>query len=284
MADIQHELLIRAFKILYSIFKFKESDIDATIFYGTLLGFFRDRDFIRNDDDIDILLSYTHYSKILDIIEKNSDKLIIRNHFYRFISVGLILDEELFKIPIDFYFYEEDPKNSTKILIAHEGLLFYNKEDILPQTEAIFYDQPILIPRNTNQILRSVYGTNYMIPTSKSYNWFDITEVNVIQLKEIISMKDDDIYKHYLEEQIKSQRNMCNVLLDGSIYSLDMKSNVLKHVHKFRAPIKPYTYFKGSDITFIINSTNEIETVLNTELIKWQNKHIITARKKMLYT
>ena len=46
---------------------FLKYNIPLTIFYGTLLGYHREQNFIENDDDIDIILNENYYDKIMEI-------------------------------------------------------------------------------------------------------------------------------------------------------------------------------------------------------------------------
>ena len=48
---------------------FLKYNIPLTIFYGTLLGYHREQNFIENDDDIDIILDENYYDKIMEIIK-----------------------------------------------------------------------------------------------------------------------------------------------------------------------------------------------------------------------
>ncbi len=142
------------------------------IFYGTLLGIIRNNDFIENDDDIDLLLNISDLNNFLnDLDEKN---VVYRKHIKKNeIPVIQCFYENIG--PIDIYVYNE--YKNDDILIKWDGGQLYAKKDIFPLKEIIFYDKKCLIPNNSEEILRQIYGKDWMIPTSKKYKWKDMTEV-----------------------------------------------------------------------------------------------------------
>lgn len=72
------------------------------------------------------------------------------------------------------YIYDDEEED---ILIKHDGNLLFSKKDMLPLKSVKFYDLDILIPNNSDAILKQTYGDNYMTPRPKNYNWYAITNV-----------------------------------------------------------------------------------------------------------
>jgi phosphorylcholine metabolism protein LicD len=143
-------------------------NLDFIPFYGTLLGIIRDNDFIDEDDDIDILVHFDDYTKILKMIKE--DKLKTRK-----------INEKIIQLfhpsgigPIDIYFYH---KFGEDILIKWDGNLLYSQKYIFPLKNIIFKNEHI-IPFDSNEILKQTYGKNYLTPIKKhEYNWYKIHNV-----------------------------------------------------------------------------------------------------------
>lgn len=67
------ELTILYKNIMNFLIKCIDPSIDLILFYGSLLGYYRDSNFINLDDDIDIILSRAHF----DILKTNIKKIFI---------------------------------------------------------------------------------------------------------------------------------------------------------------------------------------------------------------
>lgn len=133
---------------------FEKYEIEFILFYGSLLGYIRENNFINNDDDIDVLCHSKHKNFLLSIVQK--EKIIQMN----------ILNDRIFQLflddvgPFDIFFYEER-KDTIYILCCEQSFL---KKDIFPLNKIICYGYDIFIPFNPLSILQTEYGTTWTIP------------------------------------------------------------------------------------------------------------------------
>ena len=78
------------------------------IFYGTLLGIVREKNILKGDDDIDLLIDIKQKKKIINIIKKldifKINKKVINKNFCQ-----LIRKEKNIKTFVDLYFYTNNP-------------------------------------------------------------------------------------------------------------------------------------------------------------------------------
>jgi phosphorylcholine metabolism protein LicD len=159
--------------ILYkNIMEFlKGANVTLILFYGSLLGYCRESNFINDDDDIDIIVSRNDFIKLKKYIDDNISK-------YPKITKGIIHDdimqlnysEELNSSigPFDIYAYDY---YDTMILLKWDGNLLYEQKHIFPLQNIIFNDYNISIPYDMIEIIEQTYGDNWQIPLNKGqYN------------------------------------------------------------------------------------------------------------------
>ena len=79
---------------------FQEYNIPVNIFYGTLLGYVRENNFIDNDDDIDIILPIYYREKVLKLISDKKLQINVINEYFIQIVTNNIG-------PFDIYFYKD---------------------------------------------------------------------------------------------------------------------------------------------------------------------------------
>ena len=96
----------------YVLEQFIDTGIEFTLFYGTLLGYIRENDFIENDDDIDVIVNKKDYNKVMENISKKNLKTGIINQ-----DIIQIFMNDIG--PFDIYFYVFE-KNNIKILWEKE--------------------------------------------------------------------------------------------------------------------------------------------------------------------
>ena len=150
-------------------------DIKPILFYGSLLGYYREGSFIEHDDDIDVILDRISFNKFQSNLFLNTDKI---DNNYRIV---IFKDNNIMQIfyndigPFDIYAYDE---YDDSIIIPWDGYLKYNFNLILPLQVVTFNDTNINIPHNTEKILNMTYGPHWRIPLRKDeYNWIDINSV-----------------------------------------------------------------------------------------------------------
>ena len=146
------EQLEQIYKTFTPIF----SQFDFFIFYGTLLGYVREYNFIKNDDDIDVLIDYKKKEDVYKVIRKK--KLRINEQKEYFV--------QLYKNnigPFDIYFYEI--KNEY-IHIPWMNAK-YPTTIIFPLQNTYYKTENIKIPHNPVAFLESYYGKDWRIPQQK---------------------------------------------------------------------------------------------------------------------
>ena len=154
----------------------KKCNITIILFYGSLLGYYRENRFIEGDDDIDVIISEHDHSILLKYLHVNMDSNI---------TVGLnnsnIIQLYCDNIgPFDIYIFNN---YNTYILLKHDGNLLFNKCDILPYKKVCFNNFDIFIPNNTEKIIVDLYGSMWKTPQVKGvdYNWSKINSVQKLQ-------------------------------------------------------------------------------------------------------
>jgi hypothetical protein len=178
---------------------FKELGIDWFLVYGTLLGAYRDKDFISHDIDIDIGVFFDDYSqKIEQAMVKNG--FIRRHQFlvdhgdfaieetYEYKGVGI--DIFYFKVDqerlIGYGFINEEGLSWDKTIQKYNGLLVREITYPYEGLESIkFLEEVFMVPKNPKKHLASHYGKNFMI---KDNNWSPKKVVNVQYLKDKIGV------------------------------------------------------------------------------------------------
>jgi lipopolysaccharide cholinephosphotransferase len=153
----------------------KNIDVELILFYGTLLGFVRNNNFIENDDDIDIIISRKDFNKIMCFLYLNKDASNMTLVSYRIYDNLLQLFWNNIG-PFDMYIYDD---LEDRILLKHDGNLLYRKSDIFPLKSVVFNNISVSIPANSENILYQTYGEKWMIPQTKNvdYIWENINSV-----------------------------------------------------------------------------------------------------------
>jgi phosphorylcholine metabolism protein LicD len=161
----------------------KNCNIQLILFYGSLLGYYRDNNFIDGDDDIDVIISNNDYDILLRYLYTNMDSNIkfgIKN--------GNIIQLYYNNIgPFDIYKFINYDDN---ILIKQDGNLLFNKQHIFPLKKILFNNFNIFIPNNSEKIILDTYGSNWKIPQIKGvdYHWDKINNVKKLSKYSFISL------------------------------------------------------------------------------------------------
>ena len=148
--------------------------------FGTLLGAFRENDFIKHDNDIDIAVFYSDREKIQKPLEKGGLKLVRQFSC----DEGINGFEQTYKykgvfIDIFFFFKENDNSMYCNTFSALEGeVINPGDERVAVRVKKIsvpysgfktmtFKSAEFNIPQNTEEHLKAHYGTNFMVSNAK---------------------------------------------------------------------------------------------------------------------
>jgi len=160
-----------------------DNNIKYSLIYGSLLGAFRDKKWLANDCDIDTMINIDDYGPhIAESLKKYGFRLL-RSYSVDGAKKGLEETYVLKKIRIDiFYLYPStspdglpyccDFGNMPGCLSRKEsvkkygGLRTYKQHFVTPSgIEYIQFEGLSLpIPSNAGEILKCVYGDDYMVP------------------------------------------------------------------------------------------------------------------------
>lgn len=156
------------------------NNIKFWIDYGTLLGYYREKDFIKHDFDLDTGAWYDDHERIKEVLEKNGFERV--RYYYLKNCDGM---EECYKhrdymTTIDvFYYFNENDKSycfSFKPLVSMRKKHHLNKIqpskaikwtfDKITLTSSIFKGIKVYVPQNAEKYLESTYGETFMTPIS----------------------------------------------------------------------------------------------------------------------
>ena len=186
-------------EILNVVYSSDLKDYNIWLDFGTLLGYYRENDFISHDLDMDFGVQISSFEEF-EVIEKH----LISNGFNR---------------TKEFYFN----KNLVELSYSHKGLnvdfIIYNKENDRVSSDTIFfmtnalgnptryevyhYEIPfsglkecdfkgmkVKVPDNTQEYLRTLYGEDFETPNT-NYNWKEnpIYKLGDAELAEVILHK-----------------------------------------------------------------------------------------------
>lgn len=136
--------------------------LDYLIFYGTLLGAYRENDFIAHDTDIDVVIfDEKQFISSFSNFEEVGFKLIRYEKHASLRSYTTLYSIQDFEseIYIDLYVAYLEKNNKYNILGAYVPKKLLNK-----RIDYLFLDTYFKIPRNTEKILITLYGKDWNTP------------------------------------------------------------------------------------------------------------------------
>lgn len=145
---------------------FDKYNYDLIACYGTLLGIYRDNDFIPHDDDIDLLL-ITDNADIFSEIDKNLlSSLENKDYEVKDRKIGsqfIQIYPKHLQTHLDIFIGLVD---GDKIILPMENVISrgIKKDIILPRKSTKFLDYKIYIPNDADEFLKERYGANWHIP------------------------------------------------------------------------------------------------------------------------
>lgn len=161
-------------------------ELDFLLGYGTLLGAFREKDFISHDEDIDILMLDKDKIKFFNILKELEKIDFIFCRYDERGLVSIMRNQEY----IDIYFFHEYKDNIYKC--AGE---FIQKNFLYERTKIKFLNTEFEVPFNSKKILEFWYGKDWKIP-------IDYAEKKNNKISKIIAKSKLGI-KKYLPDKIK---------------------------------------------------------------------------------
>lgn len=163
--------------------KLRNAGIDYWLTYGTLLGAYRDHDFIAHDYDIDIALYWEDRNKIKDLMLAAGMKLKYEVHFgdwenpenieYRFEYKNTFIDFDFYKVSGNMattsnpsFLPGTNPVPGKKFLVITEDLV----SPFTGLAEIEFLGRKYKVPANTEEFIIANYGKDYRTPI-KNFNY-----------------------------------------------------------------------------------------------------------------
>jgi hypothetical protein len=146
--------------------------IEYVIFYGTLLGFHRERNIIQNDDDVDFLVKKDYRDEIIAILTKLNYRLEYTAQ--NFVQGSKISGNKSVECVADFYFYEDlddnfllDKWNFFGIPNDSSLHMHIPKNIIYPIKNKEIQGFSCNVPYNIEECCRFLYGDRFMTPVKK---------------------------------------------------------------------------------------------------------------------
>lgn len=166
-------------EILNIVYSSELKKYDIWLDFGTLLGYYRERDFINHDLDMDFGIIIPNYADFL-VVEKEllykgfqrtkefyfDKNLVELSYNYKGLNVDFILyKKDSNKISSDTIFYMTNALgNPTRYEVYHYELPFFDLQ------ECNFKNIVVKIPSNVEEYLSNLYGEDFRIPNT-NYNW-----------------------------------------------------------------------------------------------------------------
>ena len=166
-------------EILNIVYSSELKKYDIWLDFGTLLGYYRERDFINHDLDMDFGIIIPNYADFLVVEKELLDKgfqrtkefyfdknLVELSYNYKGLNVDFILyKKDSNKISSDTIFYMTNALgNPTRYEVYHYELPFNGVE------ECNFKNTIVKIPGTVEEYLSNLYGEDFRVPNT-NYNW-----------------------------------------------------------------------------------------------------------------
>ena len=166
-------------KILNVVYSSDLKDYNIWLDFGTLLGYYRENDFISHDLDMDFGVQVSSFEEF-EVIEK----YLINNGFNRtkefYFNKNLVELSYSYKgLNVDFIIYnkENDRVSSDTIFFMTNALgnptryeVYHYEIPFSGLKECDFKGMKVKVPENTQEYLRTLYGEDFETPNT-NYNW-----------------------------------------------------------------------------------------------------------------
>lgn len=183
------------YKIIMPILK--QIRVDTILFYGSLLGYHRESNFIEGDDDVDVLVSRTDFNKTVQFLRVATYTPVSRK-IYNCVGITFNFwpdsrfnawhETSLLQVyykgvgPFDIFAYDLIGDNVVVKSCSNHA---FPKSVIFPTVPITFHDFPIYVPADVEKTVILSYGKDWKSPKvkNKDYIWEKIPEV--ICLKDV---------------------------------------------------------------------------------------------------
>ena len=166
-------------EILNVVYSSDLKDYNIWLDFGTLLGYYRENDFISHDLDMDFGVQVSSFEEF-EVIEK----YLINNGFNRtkefYFNKNLVELSYSYKgLNVDFIIYnkENDRVFSDTIFFMTNALgnptryeVYHYEIPFSGLKECDFKGMKVKVPDNTQEYLRTLYGEDFETPNT-NYNW-----------------------------------------------------------------------------------------------------------------
>ena len=186
-------------QILTIVYSSELKNYNIWLDFGTLLGYYRENDFISHDLDMDFGIQVSSLEEF-EVIEEQ----LINNGFNRtkefYFNKNLVELSYSYKgLNVDFIIYnkENDRVSSDTIFFMTNALgnptryeVYHYKIPFSGLKECDFKGMKVKVPDNTQEYLRTLYGEDFEIPNT-NYNWKEnpIYKLGDAELAEVILHK-----------------------------------------------------------------------------------------------
>ena len=167
-------------EILNIVYSSDLKDYNIWLDFGTLLGYYRENDFISHDLDMDFGVQVSSLEEF-EVIEK----YLINNGFNRTKEFYFNKKEDD-KVSSDTIFFMTNALgNPTRYEVYHYEIPFSGLK------ECDFKNLKVKVPANTEEYLRTLYGEDFKTPNT-NYNWKEnpIYKSGDAELAEVVLGKD----------------------------------------------------------------------------------------------
>ncbi len=239
---------------------FKKIEVEYWITCGTLLGFFRDGDFISHDKDTDICVNANQFNGfVLEQILKLGFNI---KHCFGKIDDGFEISLYKNGIKTDiFLFYKNDDRwyNSVYADFTNDDCLKFDyKYPKFSLTEKSFLGHNFKVPENIESWLIHQYGEDYMIP-KKDWLWWKSPK-NIVETNNRIQYKETKSDLNSLLNYDKSLLLDEITLLIKSFMRKECVENLLRSIRKFYKNIKIIIVDDSGDVNYNFDYDKNIKT------------------------
>lgn len=146
---------------------------------GTLLGIYRDKSIISHDIDMDFGVLYSQKDELLKLFKILSNQGFRLSRELSFNGIAYEYSMTYKGLNIDFILYDIVDNDLRTYAFSYLSNMLNEVTNVecfeynLPYTKLTdinIFNLNVLIPENTEEYLKTLYGDNFMIPVG-NYNW-----------------------------------------------------------------------------------------------------------------